>query len=95
MLTGKQKRFLRALAVNEKALIQIGKENLSQNLYNSIKEVLKTRELVKISVLKTCDLDMNELVIEICANTNSQLVQTIGRTIVLYKQSKEKIIQLP
>ena len=95
MLTGKQKRYLRALAVNEKAIVQIGKDNLSKNLFNSVKEALKTRELVKISVLKTCELDLNEIVIELCANTNAQHVQTIGRTIVLYKQSKDKIIKLP
>ena len=95
MLTGKQKRFLRSLAVNEKAAVQIGKDNLTANLFKSVKEVLKTRELVKISVLKSCELDMNEIVVDLCANTNAELVQIIGKTIVLYKQSKEKIIKLP
>ena len=95
MLTGKQKRYLRSLAVNEKALVQIGKDNLSKNLFESVKEVLKTRELCKIAVLKSCDLKMNEIVVDLCANTNAELVQIIGKTIVLYKQSKEKIIKLP
>lgn len=95
MLTGKQKRYLRSLAVNEKAIFQIGKDGLSDNLYVSLKQALKTRELVKVSVLKTCELDMNEIKIELCANTSSELVQTIGKTIVLYKQSKDKIIKLP
>ncbi len=94
-LSGKQKRYLRSLAVNEKAIFQIGKDGLSLNLFNSIKEALKTRELVKISVLKTCELDMNEIIVEICANTSSELVQKIGKTIVIYKQSKDKIINLP
>ena len=61
MLNGKQKRYLRSLAVNEKALFQIGKDGLSQNLFNSLKEALKARELVKISVLKTCELTMNAI----------------------------------
>lgn len=95
MLTGKQKRYLRSLAVNEKALVQIGKDNLTPNLFKSVKEVLKTKELVKVSVLKSCELDMNEIVVDLCANTNAELVQIIGKTIVLYKQSKEKIIKLP
>ena len=95
ILSGKQKRYLRSLAVNEKAIFQIGKDGLSDNLFNSISEALKTRELVKISVLKTCELDMNEIIIEICTNTSSELVQKIGKTIVIYKQSKDKIIKLP
>ena len=95
MLNGKQKRYLRSLAVNEKALFQIGKEGLSQNLFNSIKEALKARELIKISVLKTCELSMNEISIDLCANTGAELVQKIGKTLVLYKASKEKKIVLP
>ena len=95
MLTGKQKRYLRSLAVNEKAIFQIGKEGLSDNLYTSVKEALKSRELVKVAVLKTCDLQMNEIVIDLCAHTSSELVQTIGKTIVLYKPSKERRIVLP
>ena len=95
MLTGKQKRYLRSLAVNEKALFQIGKEGLSLNLFESINQALKARELVKISILKTCDEDINELVVDICANTKAELVQVIGKTVVLYKQSKERLIRLP
>ena len=95
MLTGKQKRFLRALAVNEHAIFQIGKDGLSDNLYNSIIEALKVRELVKISVLKTCELDIQEVIVDILANTNAELVQKIGKTIVIYKQSKERKIILP
>ena len=95
MLSGKQKRYLRSLAVNEKALFQIGKDGLSQNLFDSLKEALKARELVKISVLKTCELAMNEICIDLCANTGAELVQRIGKTVVLYKASKEKKIVLP
>lgn len=95
MLSGKQKRYLRSLAVNEKAVCQIGKEGLDDNLYKAVKENLKARELVKISVLKSCELDMNEIAVELCANSGAELVQKIGRTLVLYKQSKERLITLP
>ena len=95
MLNGKQKRYLRALAVNERAIFQIGKDGLSKELYTSLKEALKARELVKVAVLKTCETDMNEIAVELCANTGAQLVQKIGKTFVLYKQSKERKIQLP
>ena len=95
MLNGKQKRYLRSMAVNEKALFQIGKDGLSQNLFCSVKEALKARELVKISILKTCELSMNEIAVDLCANTSAELVQKIGKTLVLYKASKERKIILP
>jgi RNA-binding protein len=95
MLSGKQKRYLRSLAVNEKAIFQIGKDGLNENLYKSVKEALLARELVKISVLKTCENDMNEIAVELCANTGAELVQTIGKTLVLFKRSKENKIILP
>ena len=95
MLNGKQKRYVRALAVNEKAIFQIGKDGMNQNLYVSLKEALKARELVKVSVLKSCETDMNEIVIDLCANTGAELVQKIGKSVVLYKRSKERKIILP
>lgn len=96
MLSGKQKRYLRSLAVNEKAIFQIGKDGLCENLYISLKEALKARELVKVSILKTCDIDINEISIELCAHTSSELVQKIGKTLVLFKRNtKDPKIILP
>ena len=95
MLNGKQKRYLRGIAVNLNSSFQIGKDGLSKNLYNGINEALKANELVKINVLKTCDVDMNEIKIEICANCRCELVQHIGKTLVLYKRSKDNKIILP
>ncbi|MBR3250477.1 MAG: ribosome assembly RNA-binding protein YhbY [Erysipelotrichaceae bacterium] len=95
MLSGKQKRYLRSLAVNEKAICQIGKEGLDANLFKAVKENLKARELVKVAVLKSCELEMNEIAVELCADTGAELVQKIGRTLVLFKQSKERLILLP
>jgi len=36
ILTGKQKRYLRSLGVNEKAVVTVGKEGLSTNLIDSL-----------------------------------------------------------
>lgn len=95
MLDGKQKRFLRAYSNNLKASFQIGKDGLSENLYKSLNDYLKANEIVKISILKTCDLDINQIEIDICANCKCELVQHIGRTLIFYKRSKENKIILP
>ncbi|MFV0479501.1 MAG: ribosome assembly RNA-binding protein YhbY [Anaerorhabdus sp.] len=95
MLNGKQKRHLRALGNTQKALFQIGKEGLSINLFDTIKDSLEAHELVKISVLKTCSTDIKELSFDLARNTKSEVVQIIGRTILLYRVSKERRIELP
>ncbi len=96
MLNGKQKRYLRSLAVNMKSIFQIGKDGLNENLYISLNDALKARELIKINVLKSCDLDITDIEENIVKNTNCELVQTIGKTIVLYKKNiKESKIILP
>ena len=95
MLTGKQKRYLRSLAVKQKALVQIGKDGLDENVIESTRELLKARELVKIRILKTCETDIHEILIDLLASTNAEHVQTIGRNIVLYRQSRERMIDLP
>lgn len=95
MLTGKQKRTLRALANQEKAIFQIGKGGLDKNTLISINQALEARELVKIHVLKSCDTPINALILDTLAFTKAELVQTIGKTYTLYKPSKERKIQLP
>ncbi|MDO4500962.1 MAG: ribosome assembly RNA-binding protein YhbY [Erysipelotrichaceae bacterium] len=95
MLNGKQKRYLRSLAVNLNSSFQIGKDGLSENLYKGVNEALKANELVKVNVLKTCETEINEIEIEICRNCKCELVQHIGKTLVLYKKSKEGKIILP
>lgn len=95
MLTGKQKRYLRALAVNNKAIFQIGKDGLSKELINGLNEAIKKQELIKISILKTCETDINEIELDILSLTHAELVQRIGKTLVLYKKAKEPKIILP
>ena len=89
MLTGKQKRYLRALANQEKPIFQIGKYGLDKNTLISIDQALAARELVKIHVLKTCDIPINALILDTLAFTRAELVQTIGKTYIVYKPSKE------
>lgn len=96
MLTGKQKRFLRAKANQLKPIFQVGKIGVNENMTTQISEALEKRELLKVSILQNCQ-DDNEVVAEQLADgTGAMIVQIIGNNIVLYKESKEnKRIQLP
>lgn len=94
MLTSKQKKELRTIAQQKRALFQIGKDAISENLLKTIHDSLEAHELIKISMLKTCALDVNEAAIEISAATHSEIVQIIGRTFVLYRRNKKHTTRL-
>lgn len=96
MLTGKQKRFLRAKAHHLQAIFQVGKGGVNENLIKQVADALEARELIKISILQNCDEDKETVVHRLVTGAQAEHVQTIGNTIVLYKESTEnKQIQLP
>ena len=96
MLKGKQKRFLRAKAHHLNPIFQVGKGGVNENMIKQISEALEVRELLKVSILQNCEEDKNQVAAELAEGSKSELVQLIGHTIVLYKESREnKTIVLP
>ncbi|WP_416827318.1 ribosome assembly RNA-binding protein YhbY [Ectobacillus polymachus] len=96
MLTGKQKRFLRAQAHHLSPIFQVGKGGVNENMVKQIGEALEVRELIKVSVLQNCEYDRYEVSEELATGAQAELVQVIGGSIVLYKESAEhKKITLP
>lgn len=94
MLTNKEKKYLRKLANPLNSIFQVGKDGVSQNQIKGINDYLEAHELVKISVLKNCEFETMEVALDICSATKAELVQIIGKIIILYRQSKKKIINL-
>ena len=96
MLTGKQKRFLRAEAHHLDPIFQVGKGGVNDNMIKQIEDALEKRELLKVSVLQNCEEDKETVAKQLAEGTGCEIVQIIGNTIVLYKESREhKRIQLP
>jgi RNA-binding protein len=96
MLTGKQKRFLRSKAHHLDPIFQVGKGGVNENMIKQIAEALEARELLKVSVLQNCEEDKDTVAKLLAQGSGAELVQLIGKTIVLYKESKEnKQIVLP
>ncbi len=95
-MTSKQRSYLKSLASNLEPVLQIGKASLTPEMTEAVSEAFNTRELVKISVLKNCLDDPKAVAEALAGRTRSQVVQVIGRKIILYKESKEhKKIILP
>lgn len=96
MLTGKQKRFLRSKAHHLNPILQVGKGGVNDNMIKQVADALEARELMKICILQNCEEDKETVAEELAAGTRAELVQIIGNTIVLYKESREnKQITLP
>ena len=95
-MTSKQRAYLKSLAGNLVPVFQIGKGSLAPEVTQAVAEAFNTKELIKVTVLKNCFDDPNQLGAMLAERTQSQLVQVIGRKIVLYKESREhKKIELP
>jgi RNA-binding protein len=96
MLTGKQTRHLRSLAHNLDPIFQVGKGGVNDHLIRHIQEALEVRELIKITVLNNSGEDRKEVGTELAEKAKAELVQVIGKIVILYKESRDhKKIELP
>lgn len=88
-MTTKQRAYLKSLAMTMDPIFQIGKASLTPEIIDAVREAIDKRELIKISVLKNCFDDPKELAQILAERTRSEVVQVIGKKIVLFKQAKE------
>ncbi|MDO4555172.1 MAG: ribosome assembly RNA-binding protein YhbY [Lachnospiraceae bacterium] len=95
-MTSKQRAYLKGLAMNIDPIFQVGKASLTPEIIEAVREAIDARELIKVSVLKNCMDDPRQIAEVLAERTRSQVVQVIGKKIVLYKESKDKKkIELP
>ncbi|KRL92224.1 ribosome assembly RNA-binding protein YhbY [Limosilactobacillus equigenerosi] len=86
-LRGKQKRFLRAEANHLQPLFSVGKNGLTPAWLAQLDGALDKRELIKVSILQNADETTSEVKEFIESQSTIQVVQTIGRVLVLFKVS--------
>ena len=89
-MTGKERAELRKQANQLSAIFQIGKENITETLVEAVDAALKKRELIKLSVLETSELSAKEAAEELANATGAEVIQTIGRKLVLYREKEEE-----
>ena len=89
-MTSKQRAYLKSLAMTMDPVVQIGKGSLTPEVTMAIEEALAARELIKVGVLQNCLDDPKELAVIAAERTRSQVVQVIGKKIVLYRPAKEE-----
>jgi len=96
-LTPRQRAHLKSLAHSLKPVIQVGREGVTEASIGSIEDALNTRELLKVKVLEAAPQSAREAAEAIeQLLPGGQVVQVIGRTIVVYRPSDQRPeIQLP
>ncbi len=94
-LSNKQKQFLKGLAHPLKPVVQLGGNGLTEGVLAEIDGALTHHELIKVKV-PTDDREEKSLIMDaIVRETGAEKLQVIGHTLVIYRQSDERKIQLP
>ncbi len=89
-LSNAQKKFLRKLGHSLNPVVYIGKEGLSDTVISAVEEALDFHELIKIKLINTDKISKHEAADRVPGLTRSQLVQLIGKTLLVYRPNKNK-----
>ena len=96
MLSGKQRSYLKKMAHELDPTVYIGKSGLTENIKKEMLTGFEARELVKVKIQEGCTLEPKEVANQLADELDAEFVQAIGRTFVLYRESKDhKKIELP
>jgi RNA-binding protein len=95
-LSKKQIKFLRAKCHDLKAVIMLGQKGLTEEVLNELNIALDYHELVKIKLAVDDREARKQLIADICKKTQSEEIQSIGKTLSVYRMNIEKpVIELP
>lgn len=89
MLTSKQRQHLKALAHGLKPVVHIGKSELEDKVVAAVQQALFDHELIKVKLLESVTLPKQDVAASLATATAAELVNVIGRTIILYKPSEK------
>ena len=96
MITSKQRAYLRGLANDIPAIMQVGKGGLSENLIKTFSDALEARELIKFSVLENSGEAPRDIAEALAEALDAEVVAVTGKKVVLYRRAKKKpAIELP
>lgn len=84
-LIGKDRRALRALGHHLKPVVQIGQHGVTEALVKATVQALSDHELIKVRLLESAPIDRKEAAAQLSTGTGADVVQIVGRTLLLYK----------
>ena len=94
-LSTKQKQHLKGLAHNLKPVVLMGSNGLTEAVLAEVELALNHHELIKVKVASE-DRETKQLIIDaIVRETGAEKVQSIGKVLVLFRQSEQRKIEIP
>jgi RNA-binding protein len=95
-LTTKQKQYLKGLAHPLSPIVHVGKGGVKESLVAETKKSLESHELIKVRIDADEGADRKEMANQLAVATDAQLVGTIGKIAILYREREdEPRIKLP
>ena len=89
-LNGKQRRKLRALGHALDPVVIVGKEGVTDGVASAVDVALGTHELIKVKLGPASGEDRHGAGDELAERTGSELVQVLGKVILLYRRHPEE-----
>lgn len=89
MPSTKLRRTLRAAGHHLNAIVQVGKEGVTDPVVRQLDEALLAHELVKVKVGTESPEDRFEAADRLGAETGAQIAQVLGRTVLVYRRHPE------
>ena len=96
MLSGRQKRHLRAIGHHLDPIVQVGKDGITEGLLAATDQTLLRHELIKVRLSEAAGDDRRAVAAAIAEATGAEVAQVLGRTFLLYRaHPDEPTIALP
>ncbi len=94
MLSNDQKKTLRRLSHQEQTLVFVGKNGLTETVFETFEISLGAHNLVKVGIQKASDVTVEEVIEAFVDRFSVEVVSKIGRVIVFYRDSSKGRIRV-
>src|SRR5262249_27073150 len=88
-MTGKERRYLRALAHRLSPVVIVGQRGLSEAVLRQIDGALTDHELIKVRLGGECPIGREQAGAELSERTRSEIAGSVGRGLILYRRHPE------
>ena len=96
MITSKQRAYLRGLANDLPAIMQVGKAGITDPLVKTCSDALEARELIKLHILESCNAQPRETANALAQRLQADVVAVTGKKVTFYRRSTGRpVILLP
>lgn len=89
-LNSTEKHALRALAHDLEPVVQVGVKGVTASVVKQVDAALETHELIKVKLGRHLPENAPQPADALAVATHSEVIQQIGKVIVLFRKRKEK-----